>query len=100
MWILLLLVHLASCTRDENHGDPAEGATKTAICVPCHGKDGNPVDARLSSLAGQNERYLIDAMKAYQDGHGSDPAMINFVEGLSERDLEDIAAFYASQHAK
>jgi cytochrome c553 len=58
------------------------------------------MDASLSSLAGQDEHYLVDAMKAYQDGRNSNPAMMDFVKSLSERDLEDIAAFYASQHTR
>ena len=107
MWILLPLVHLTSCAEKESRGNPAVGETKAFPCIDCHGRDDNPTNPHFPTLAGQQERYLIDAMKAYQGlgtwihhGRRDDPTMTNFLATLTERDLEDIAAFYASQRAR
>jgi cytochrome c553 len=97
---LLLSTYLTSCAEDGSRGDPGADKTKAAACIACHGADGNPADPNLPALAGQEWHYLVDAMKAYQDGRRSDPTMTHLLETLTEGDLEDIAAFYASQQAK
>jgi cytochrome c553 len=100
MYILLLLVPLTSCTEKESRGNPTVGETKTSACIACHGRDGNPMNPDFPTLAGKQQRYLVDAMKAYQDGRRDDATMTDFLAPMTERDLEDIAAFYASQRAR
>ena len=79
-------------------GDAAAGKNKSAMCMGCHGADGNaPADA-FPKLAGQNAGYLVKQMvdfKAATDR--SDPTMLGMVAALTAQDMQDIGAFYAAQ---
>ncbi|MCK4710230.1 MAG: cytochrome c4 [Gammaproteobacteria bacterium] len=79
-------------------GDAKAGKDKSAMCMGCHGADGNaPADA-FPKLAGQHADYLAKQMvdfKAATDRN--DPTMLGMVAALSAQDMQDIAAFYASQ---
>ncbi len=79
---------------------PQPAAQKAVVCLSCHGADGNGPDPALPKLANQNPAYLMDAMKSYADGRRNHEAMKTFVAGLSEADIQDIAAFYSSQQAR
>jgi cytochrome c553 len=81
-------------------GDPGAGEKKAAACADCHGVDGNSVTPTNPKLAGQHALYLVNAMKAYADGRRNHAAMTAFVQPLNMQDLEDIAAFYATQQPK
>jgi cytochrome c553 len=77
-------------------GDADAGKTKAAACVGCHG-DGPTRETLIGpSLAGQNEPYLIDAFKSYASGARANPMMSAAVQGASEEDLTNIAAYFAS----
>lgn len=78
-------------------GNPEAGKANTATCAGCHGEDGNSADANYPRLAGQYEGYLIKAMKDYKKGTRKNPIMSSMVGSLSEQEIKDIAAFYASQ---
>ena len=78
-------------------GNPDLGRELAEPCAGCHGADGNTTAADMPSLAGQDARYFIKAMAAYQNGTRQHEAMLGAVEGLSESDLADLAAFYAVQ---
>lgn len=78
------------------HGDPVVGEPKTAMCGGCHGPHGVSNDASTPSLAGQDPVYLINAAKAYRTTR-QNWAMQRYVAALSDKDLENIAAFYAIQ---
>ncbi len=78
-------------------GDAAAGATKVAICATCHGNGGNSQIPMNPSLAGQNANYLVKQLQEYQSGARQNPTMSAMVGGLSEQDIEDIAAYYSSQ---
>lgn len=78
-------------------GDPAAGQTKSATCVACHAADGNSSDAQFPRLAGQYADYLEQALKAYQDGSRQNAIMSGFAAGLSAQDVQDLAAYYATQ---
>jgi cytochrome c553 len=66
-------------------------------CAACHGPDGNASGADMPTLAGQDARYFIKAMQAYQDGTRHHEGMFGAVDGLDDGDLADLAAFYAVQ---
>lgn len=78
------------------HGDPAAGEPATAMCGGCHGPRGVSNDAATPSLAGQDPEYLVNAAKAYRTTR-QNWAMQRYVAALSDKDLENIAAFYAVQ---
>lgn len=77
-------------------GDPVAGEPATAMCGGCHGAHGVSNDAATPSLAGQDPEYLIKAAKAYRTTR-QNWAMQKYVSVLSDKDLENIAAFYAIQ---
>ncbi|MGE7136255.1 c-type cytochrome [Luteibacter sp. NPDC031894] len=81
-------------------GDPASGKTKIATCVACHGNDGNSVDPQYPRLAGQYADYLAQALHEYKDGRRSNPIMKGFAATLSDQDIDDISAYFATMPTK
>ncbi len=77
-------------------GDPAKGKAKSATCVACHGSNGISIIPNYPNLAGQKELYLVESMKAYRDGIRKNPVMTPMAAGLSDADINDLAAYYAS----
>ena len=78
-------------------GSPEAGQQKSLTCAACHGVDGNSVNPEWPSLAGQNARYQIAQLVAYQNGQRANVLMSGMAMGLSEQDMEDLAAFYLAQ---
>lgn len=78
-------------------GNPATGKDKAATCEACHGKDGHSIDPTYPNLAGQHYSYLVKALSDYRSGNRSNPIMAGFTANLSNQDIEDLAAWYASQ---
>jgi cytochrome c553 len=78
-------------------GDAAAGKDKSVTCSACHGADGNSVAPTFPKLAGQGEKYLLKQMQDIRDGARPVPTMVGQVDNMSDEDLADIAAFYASQ---
>jgi len=82
-------------------GDPAAGEAQAAACGACHGADGaSGIDPTYPNLAGQNEKYLVHQLQAIRDGDRSIPLMAGQLNGKSDEDLADLAAFYAAKPAK
>ncbi len=77
--------------------DAGAGKELTTMCAACHGADGNSAAATFPKLAGQGEKYLIKQMKDIRDGARNVPTMAGQLDGKSDEDLANIAAFYASQ---
>ena len=66
------------------------------MCGGCHGAGGVSSDAATPSLAGQDAQYLVNAMKAYRKTR-QNWGMQRYVAGLSDKDIDNIAAFYVAQ---
>ncbi len=81
-------------------GDAAAGKAKAAVCGACHGADGNSVNPLWPSLAGQQAAYMVKQLKAFKAGTRKDPLMSSQAATLSDSDMENLAAFYASQKHK
>ncbi|MEQ3696488.1 MAG: cytochrome c [Pseudomonadales bacterium] len=81
-------------------GDPAAGQAKAAVCAACHGADGKAVIPGYPNLAGQNELYLVNSLKAYRRGDrkpvGNGAVMAGQAAALSDADIENLAAYYAA----
>lgn len=92
---LLVLMGVSGFANAE--GDAEAGKSKAAVCAGCHGADGNSAVASFPKLAGQNVKYLVKQMKDIKAGDRSAPAMTGLLDGSSEQDMEDIAAYFASQ---
>ena len=78
-------------------GDPAAGQKKSEVCVGCHGADGNSAVGANPRLAGQYESYLYQALTQYKNGQRESILMANMVANLSDQDMRDLAAWFASQ---
>ena len=78
-------------------GDAAAGQAKSAICAACHGADGNSMVPNWPKLAGQHEQYLLRQLKLIKSNARPVPEMMGITPGLSDQDMEDLAAWYASQ---
>jgi len=81
-------------------GDAAAGKSKAAACGACHGADGNSTNPLWPKLAGQHADYLVKQLKAFKSNERKDLLMSPMAAGLSEKDMEDLAAFFASQNPK
>ena len=80
-------------------GDAAAGKSKAAVCAACHGQNGISQIPMYPNLAGQKEQYLVAALNAYKNGQrqgGQAPIMQGQASGLSEADIANLAAYYAS----
>ncbi|UAN61938.1 cytochrome c [Serratia sp. JSRIV006] len=80
-------------------GDAAAGKNKSANCMACHGAEGKVSVPMYPNLAGQNQMYLEHALQAYKKGErsgGQAEVMKAYVSGLSDEDIADLAAYYAS----
>ncbi len=76
-------------------GDVAAGKTKAALCAACHGDNGQGV-APNPALAGKPEAEQVKALKDYKSGAKSNPLMSPMAAILSDQDMENLAAYYAS----
>lgn len=78
-------------------GDAAVGKDKAAACAACHGPTGASPAPNFPSLAGIGEKYLLKQLRDIQSGARSVVEMTGQLDALSDADLADIAAFYATQ---
>lgn len=81
-------------------GDAEAGKAKSATCVGCHGVDGNSPAPMYPHLAGQYGDYLVHSLRAYKSGARQNAIMQGMVAALSDQDLKDLAAYYASLPGK
>jgi len=80
-------------------GNPKAGEPQTAMCGGCHGPNGVSRDAATPSLAGQDPQYLVKSIKAYRTSR-QHWGMQRFVGGLTDKDIENISAYYAVQQSR
>ncbi|MCG2582638.1 MAG: cytochrome c [Marinobacter sp.] len=79
--------------------DAEAGKAKAAVCAACHGQNGIASIPGYPNLAGQNEVYLQSALKAYknkQRAGGQAVVMQGQAAALSDEDIANLAAYYAS----
>lgn len=78
-------------------GDPAAGEAQAVTCAACHGGDGNSPAPSFPKIAGLGEKYLTKQLKDIQSGARPIVEMTGLLDGKSEQDLKDLAAFYNSK---
>jgi len=78
-------------------GNATEGQEKAAACGGCHGEDGNGSAPIFPKLAGQHPSYIYKQLMDFKTQKRVEPTMNAMAEPLSEDDMQDLAAFYASQ---
>ena len=80
-------------------GDVSAGKTKAGACAGCHGANGQGVAAN-PALAGKSEADIVQALKDFKSGKRANPIMKSFASQLSDQDMANVAAYYASLKAK
>lgn len=68
-------------------------------CQACHGVDGNSASPDFPKLGGQHPDYLAKALRDYKSGARKNPIMAGFAATLKPDDIDNLAAYYASQPA-
>lgn len=90
----LLAAHAASAQA----GATLEIRALAATCANCHGTDGKAVSgSAVVSLAGMKQDYISQQMKAFKTGQRSATVMHQLAKGYTEEQIEQIAAYFASQ---
>ncbi len=81
--------------------DLAKGQTiSTQVCVACHASDGSRGSPANPILAGQHPEYLVKQLQEFKSGKRNNAVMKGFAGSLSDDDMKNVAAFYASKSAK
>lgn len=103
---LLLTCGLAASGATTAAGNASAGEEKAAVCSACHGAEGVSQIKTYPILAGQHVTYLVHALKAYRRGNDPEatgarrhPLMTAQAANLSDEDIDDLAAYYASLKA-
>jgi cytochrome c553 len=76
--------------------DAGAGRQKITVCQACHGLDGLSKNPEAPNLAGQLESYLARSLTAYKTGERKNESMNIVAKDLSDEDIADVAAYYAS----
>ena len=81
--------------------DLAKGeAISTNVCIACHSADGTRGSPANPILQGQHPEYLVKELTEFKAGKRSSPIMRGIASTLSAEDMKNVAAFYATKHAK
>jgi cytochrome c553 len=97
--LLLAASSFLSSEAAQAAGDANAGKVKAYTCTGCHGIPGyNNVypTYKVPKIGGQNYEYLTIALEAYRNGERDHSTMELQAESLTDRDIEDIAAYFAS----
>ena len=81
-------------------GDVEAGRWKAIPCMGCHGIEGYSnvyPTYHVPKIGGQHGAYLAEALKAYRAGRRAHPTMRAQAASLSDRDIEDLAAYFAQE---
>jgi cytochrome c553 len=85
-------------------GDAKAGAQKTSMCAGCHGIEGwrtaFPEVYHVPRIGGQHEAYLVKALQAYRSGERLHPSMRAIAKSLTDKDIADLAAYYAESASR
>jgi len=95
--LLVPILGLALSGATAAAGDAAAGKEKSASCIACHGADGNSQAPTFPKLAGQHADYIVHALQGYKSGSRKNAIMAPLAVNLSRQDMEDLAAWFASQ---
>ncbi|MDG2536353.1 c-type cytochrome [Dyella jiangningensis] len=81
-------------------GNVHNGEGRATVCAACHGPKGIAVAPNFPNLAGQSATYLYLQLKQFKDGQRGDPIMSVQAANLSDDDMRNLAAYYASLPSK
>lgn len=80
-------------------GYPASGRSKASQCRTCHGLNGYAQIPVAPHIGGESVSYLMAQLKAFRSGERVNEMMSVVAKNLSDQDIADLAAWYASQNA-
>ena len=96
----VVVVALLGAAAAAGAADTKAGEAKVKeVCQACHGLDGNSPTPDYPKLGGQHPDYLAKALRDYKSGARKNPIMAGFAANLSKQDIENLAAYFASQPA-
>ena len=96
--VLAAAAALVACAGAQAANLEAGRAKAKEVCAACHGENGNkPLQPEYPVLAGQHEDYLIHALRDYKTGKRKNAIMGGMAQPLSNKEIEDVAAWFASQ---
>ena len=97
--IFFFVMALAFAAAVQARGNAESGKAKAAqVCAACHGPEGNkPSAPDQPVIAGQHYDYIVRALSDYKSGKRNNPIMKGFAGQLSNKDMEDLAAWFSSQ---
>ena len=90
--IALFSASLLLAISSAHAGDASAGKAKSESCANCHGDNGK----EDPPIAGMDEAKFVQDLKAYQSGERNNKKMRKAVAGLSDQDMADLAAYYAT----
>lgn len=76
-------------------GDAQAGKAKAAGCAGCHGANGEGKKPN-PAIAGKPESQFVQALQEYKSGKRTNPVMKGLASGMSDQDMANLAAYYAS----
>lgn len=100
----LLLIPLASQANDADTQN-VHIRTLAASCAACHGTQGNTkhpaniAPKNKATLAGMRQDHLIEQLNAFKDGKRSSTVMHHHAKGLTQQEIEQVAAYFSAQQA-
>jgi cytochrome c553 len=100
IWALTIAAMTSLAHAQAPQGDAKAGEKKIAMCIGCHGIAGYqatfPEIYKVPKISGQNAGYIASALDAYRKGDRKHPSMRGVADSLSDQDIADVAAYYAS----
>ena len=102
--LLFCFVAVTASANEEHHEafkpDLAKGAATAAVCSACHSSDGSRGSPAQPILQGQHPEYLVKQLTNFKSRERVNAIMNGMAATLSEEDMKNVAAFYASKQAK
>jgi cytochrome c553 len=92
LWAAVLL----ACAATAQAGDRQAGKARAQSCAVCHGVNGLSMVPNAPNLAGQPEIYLVEQLRNFRSGKRSHEVMNVIARPLSDTEIENLAAWYAS----
>jgi cytochrome c553 len=95
--VFVLALGLGASAAALGAGSADEGQSKSTACVACHGPNGNSANPEWPNLAGQHQQYIRKQLQSFKSGARKNPLMTPMAMGLSDDDMDDLAAYFAAQ---
>jgi cytochrome c553 len=96
-WAKFLVPVLAVTAGAAFAADMKAGEEKSAVCMACHGPQGNSLNPVWPKLAGQHAQYIEAQLASFKSGARQDPMMSPQAAALSDADVQNLAAYFAAQ---